>query len=179
MRVYALKPDLKQYCLFAVEGALPSNFYWEFDGRRHAAGWKTLTISAADEDDTTAPLPDFAAVGVLPAFSVRAAEALLPLLQPNGELLPLRHRRAEYMLYNVTTVAHVLDEGASAVTRFTGSGRVMSVERFMFDSVAVQNLHVFRIPQLLRGHMFVTDAFVGAVEANRLTGFNLVPVWSR
>lgn len=178
MRVYALKPDLKEYPLFAVDGDLPPNFYWEFDGRRQAAGWKTRTISAADEDDAITPLPDLAVVGVLPAFSVRAVEALLPLVKPNGELLPLRHRRAEYMLYNVMTVADALDEGASSLTRFTGSGRVMSIERFVFDPVAVQDLHVFRIPQLLRGHVFVTDAFVDAVEANGLTGFNLAPVWS-
>jgi len=178
MRVYPLKPDLKRYSTFSVEGQVPENFFWEFDGRSHAKDWKTITVSAADEDDAAVALPDFAFIGVLPAFNVPAVDVLLPVLRPNGELLPVRHRRAEYMLYNVTRVADALDEESSVVKRFSGTGDVMKVEKFAFRPEVVRALEVFRIPQLLRGHVFVTDPFVTLVEANGLTGFDLSAVWS-
>jgi len=80
MRVYDLRPDLKRYCTFAVAGELPQDFYWQFDGRSLAENWKTVTITAADEDDATIELPDFTLLGLIPFFSVRAATVLLPLL---------------------------------------------------------------------------------------------------
>jgi len=95
MRVYLLKPDLTRFCTFALKGDVSNTFYWEFDVRSHAKDWNTVTMVAADEDDSQAELPDFALLGVLPVFGVRAVDALLPLLRANGELLPVRHRGME------------------------------------------------------------------------------------
>jgi hypothetical protein len=178
MRVYLLKPDLVRYCTFALQGEVSSTFYWEFDGRSHAINWRTITMKAADEDDNEVELPDFALLGVLPVFSIRAVEVLLPFLRANGELLPVRHRRAEYMLYNVTRVSDALDEELSTLTYFEGTRKVMKIDRYVFKSSVVEGLEIFRIPQLLRGFVFVTEPIATLVASTGLTGFNLLPVWS-
>jgi len=178
MRVYKLQSDIKRYSTFAVAGKLRPDFYGLFDGRSLARDWETVTMIVADEDqdDATIELPDFTLLGVVPVFSVRAATTLLPLLKPNGELLPVRHPRAEYLLYNVTHISDALDESASTVERFS-SGRIMTVEKYVFKASMVVLLDIFKVPQFRRGSEFVTDRFVTEAQKNNLTGFDFRLIW--
>ncbi len=66
--------------------------------------------------------------------------------------------------------------GASGV-RFD-DGDILDVQRYAFRPEPVQGLALFKVPQLLRGSLFVGDEFVGAVQAAGLTGPEFTLLWS-
>lgn len=177
MKIFELKADPKRYCNFALADASESWIYDDaFNGRPLAAEWKTLRITAADEDDATAELPDFALLGIVPVFSLRAMDALLDMLRAAGELLPLRHPRAEYVAFNVTRVIDALDEARSTILRFT-DGNVMSVSRYAFLPERVRGLPILKIPELPKAYVFVSEDFVRRVSEAGLSGFHFKPLW--
>lgn len=133
-------------------------------------------MKVADQDDSSAELGDFALLGTVPIFSATAVDALLDLLRPNGELLPLRYARKEYMAYNVTRVIDALDEQQSSIIRLT-TGRIMSITKYVFDEAMLINASIFKIPQQLLAFVFVSDVFVNRVQEKHLTGFRFRPTW--
>ena len=84
MRVFQLKTDPRRYCNFALADPADATVYDAFDGTSIAAKWRTIRITAADEPDDTAELGDYALLGTIPVFSLRAVDALLDLLKEGG-----------------------------------------------------------------------------------------------
>jgi hypothetical protein len=109
-------------------------------------------------------------------FRPRAIEALGPLLDQYGELLPLLCRGAEVWMYNPIRVLDALDEQASAVARFS-SGRIMVVDRYVFRPDVVRDVAIFKLPNLRAGPALVGDEFVERWEAAGLTGLDFEEVW--
>lgn len=109
-------------------------------------------------------------------FSERAVTVLGESLQRNGELLPVVYSRRPYFAFNVTTVVDALDVEHSRVNRFS-SGRVMSIDQFAFKPECVRQRTIFKIPELLRAFVFVTDELVNQVRGAELDGFDFREVW--
>ncbi len=65
-------------------------------------------------------------------MSLRAAEVLQPILEGNGELLPLDCEEGDYFIFNVTRVVDALDESDSDLVKFPDGKRIMEVKRFVF-----------------------------------------------
>lgn len=177
MKVYKLLADPKRFSNFAFTSEADAPIYRKFDGQPLAKDWQAADITPADVDPYEAELGDFAMLGTIPIFNVRAATLLLPMLKPNGELLPLKFDREEYLAYNVTRVIDALDEARSEIKRFS-TGRVMSVDTYSFRTHAVEGCDIFKISQLRRGYVFVSDSFVAAVRDARLAGFHFLEQWS-
>lgn len=176
MTVYRLDPDNEHFHNFALVEEGAAAIYRRFDGGPLRAEWKPLEIMAVDTDDELALLGDHALLGTIPVLSERAVDALADVLQANGELLPLIFRRKPYFALNVTTVTDALDESRSKVHRFS-SGRVMAIDEFAFRPERVRALTIFKIPELPRGFVFVTDTFVDRVRTAGLQGFDFHEVW--
>lgn len=176
MNVFRLMTDPERYCNFAVRHAKDAGILDAFDGRPLATEWEAPDITAADVDDDLADLPDYALLGTVPVLSARATVALLDVLRFAGELLPLRYRRAEYLAYNVTRVVDALDERGSTIHRFP-TGRVMSVASYVFVPDRLSDAVIFKVPQLPKAHVFVTDEFVSRVAASALVGFTFPKIW--
>ena len=177
MKIFELKTEPKRYCDFALVNPGDAWIYGDaFNGRPMAAHWKALRITAADEDDATAELADFALLGIVPVFSLRAVDVLLDLLKPAGEVLPLRHRRGEFFAFNVTRVVDALDEAHSKVMKFS-DGNVMAVSQYHFVEDRLRGLAMFKIPQLRKAYVFVSESFVQRVEQAGLTGFRFQYLW--
>jgi hypothetical protein len=171
VRVYELGTDLDRFNVFAPSSTRDDGIYNRFDTRPIAGEWRTVEISAADADDSTARFGDYTLLGTIPVFSLRALEALAPVLKDNGEVLPLRYPRGEYFAYNVTRVLDALNEEESLIERFPSSGRVMSISKYVFLQDRVQEAWIFKIPQQPRAFVFVTQRFVDLVDQSGLTGF--------
>jgi hypothetical protein len=171
VRVYELGADLDRFNVFAPSSPKDDGIYSQFNTHPIAGAWRTVEISAADADDSTARFGDYTLLGTIPVFSLRALEVLAPVLKENGEVLPLRYRRGEFLAYNVTRVLDALNEEESLIERFPSSGRVMSISRYVFLDDFVQDAWIFKIPQQPRAFVFVTQRFVDLVEQSRLTGF--------
>jgi hypothetical protein len=150
----------------------------DFDGRRHARDWVPIQVERVRETERGKPLreSDFPWLksGVL-VLNQRAAERLGPELASHVELLPLKCDVPLWVL-NVTTVVDVLDEERSKLVRFD-SGRIMRVEQFVFRGDAIGDLPIFKVPQLARSSIMVTDRFVGLVERFGLNGLEFELVW--
>lgn len=177
MKVYRLQTDTERYCSFALVDEANAGIYWSFDGRSLRSSWEPLSITAADEDDATAEMADFALLGTIPIVSERAVEVLRDLTLRCCEILPLVYSRQAYFALNVMTVVDALDEKRSTLTRLP-SGAVMSVQEYVFHPDRLNGVVIFRIPQLLRAYVFVTQHFVDRVRRARLTGFRFTELWT-
>lgn len=120
---------------------------------------------------------DCTVLGTAPLLSWRAVDALRPVIDGGSELLPVRYPRAELYVMNVLGTADCLDEAHSRIERFA-TGRVMRITEYVFDPARLPSACVFRLPQLPRAPIYVSDRFVAAVRKNHLTGFQFTPLWS-
>ena len=104
----------------------------------------------------------------VPVFTTEAYEALRPVLDGRGEVLPLNITDAppDAVAFNPTRVVDALDEQRSDIKRFS-SGRVMRIARPVFIPDRVRDETIFKVTTYPRA-LYVTDAFVRAAEAGRL-----------
>jgi hypothetical protein len=175
--VYELRTRSDRYANFAFWDQRDNARFQDFDGRSLARAWQPPAIKAADERDDSATLGDYALLGTIPVFSQRAVDFLGDMLRSNGELLPLLYGRAEYFAYNVTRLVPALDQSAAQLNRFA-DGNIMWVERYAFHKHIVGKLTIFKIPELARAYVFVTEPFVQRANAAHLTGISFKEVWS-
>lgn len=177
MRVYELRTQKDRYCNFALRDEHLNSIFNEFDGRSLAEDWVPLPIKAADEDDEVAELADYALLGTIPVFSERAVDALSGVLRQNGELLPLLYERRPYFAYNVTTVIDALDQQRSSVKSFA-DGQIMWIDRYAFTVAPLATATIFKIPELPRAYVFVTDKFVDLARPAGLQGIEFKHIWT-
>lgn len=178
MRLYELMPGEGFELVAPVD---PSE--WErfrrFDGTPQLQSWAPVPVTRVTEDEgRQRKTADFPWLGehVL-VMRRRATEVLAEILKDHGELLPLQCDDAELWVYNVRRVIDALDEPRSKVVRFPGTGRIMTVERYAFRSDQVNGHLLFKVRQLPRGPVFVTDTFVKLVRSQQLVGLDFKPVW--
>lgn len=163
--------------LALVKEAETSMLVDSFDGAPMKTRWRPLEVVAMTEHpEFGTELGDYARLGSVPTFSQRAVKALGGYLTDNGELLPLKCS-PEYFAFNTTTLLDALDEPRSSIARFA-SGKVMMVNQFSFRPDIVRTGIVFKLPQLPRSRVFVTDPFVQRAKEAGLRGFGFTPVWS-
>ena len=183
MNVFSFEADCDHYQnLDLVDEEADWEIIYQFNGTPIGPRWRRLPVEPIDEEaDTEQPLPPSDCPSLFPGAPVlsrRACEILQPILQGNGELLPLECEEGDYSVFNVTRVVDALDETMSEIVRFPDGKKVMTVKRFAFISASLENIDVFKLPQLPLSRPFVTDRFVHAVRANGLTGFSFEWLWS-
>ncbi len=111
-----------------------------------------------------------------PAFSQRSVDYLRDLLEPNGELLPVRHSIGIFYVYNCTRLVNCLDLDKSEYSKFK-DGQVHGIRRYAFIPEKVIDLTFFRLrPEPL--HLYCTQVVLERVKKHGLIGFVFVPVWS-
>jgi hypothetical protein len=152
---------------------------WELGGQPiEPDRWTPLEVQLIRDGSAGTAPGDLVMLGVEPAFTSRAVEALQDVLFPAGQILPLRSPDGEFYLWNVTRMLDALDENASALTRFDSSEKIMSVQRWAFKADVVADAVAFKIPQLPRAFTFVDDTFLKRVKEERLLGFAPRAVWT-
>lgn len=151
-----------------------------FDGERRRESWRPVAVRLVKEDEQGRPLleSDVPWLGKhAPVFRDSATEALGGLLSGGGELLPLENEEADLRVLNVTAVLDALDEERSTLVKFPSTGRIMNVKTHVFRPEVIEGAHVFKVPHLLRGSVFVTDEVVQAAERAGLRGVGFRQVW--
>ncbi|WP_146517964.1 imm11 family protein [Stieleria varia] len=125
------------------------------------------------------PYNDYPRVGMLPAFSRRAVDALRVELEANGEILPVQSKTGDYFVYNVLTKSLALDVDKSEITfgpPNISKETAFMVDRFEFDETKLVEHAIFRIreyPQVV----LVTEQFKRKADQAQLNGLNFVPVF--
>jgi hypothetical protein len=140
---------------------------------RMASTWTTPRV----DDSRVRKFNDYPAVLTAPVFSERAVRALRDLLEPNGELLPLESKLGNYWIYNITTVADVVDPDRSVVNWIHRDWRLSStIDRYEVFPERLESLAIFRIIEDPPS-AFVTDVFVERARAAGLQGMNFIKTW--
>ncbi len=179
MNVYQWKADVE--CRWLTTSSEQELERFSFEGDSRMKGWIAPQMAwiLDEKGDVRRAITDCPnLVPGVPALSARAVAALGPLLADVGELLPLNLAPHSYYALNVTHVIDALDEQRSEVVRFSSSGRIMTVNSFVFRKPAVAVQTVFKDIRLVRSAVFVADAFVEAVAQAGLTGFVFKRIWS-
>ncbi len=181
MNVYSLEADCDQYqnlTLVNVEQDLEA--LYQFAGTSIGAAWRPLPVETYEEEVREKRLPSDCPglFGSLPVFSLRAVKILQPILDGNGELLPLDFEQGEYFAFNITRVVDALNEAGSEIVRFPDGKKVLAIKQFSFVPQKLEGVDIFKLPQQPLGMAFVTDRFVQAVRQSDLVGFNFEWLWA-
>ncbi len=147
------------------------------DGAPRAATWSPIPVEIVHEDEGRALEQSDAPWlgGHALIFRKGAVQALAPILESHGELLPLDCQEAELVAFNVTKVVNALDEKSSSIIRFD-DGSIMHIEKHVFIPDVVAGLAVFKIAGIRASDTYVTDAFVSKWKSAKLRGLDFTKV---
>ncbi len=130
-----------------------------------------------DDELPDGPVADCAHFDGGPTFSRAAVDHLRDLLEPNGELLPVRYPGGEYFVYNVMTVVDALDESRSDILWSDDGQRILNIRRHELRADRIGEATIFRLPRSGNPVPYVTPPFVERVQGSGLTGFMFELVW--
>lgn len=101
----------------------------------------------------------------VPAFSERAVNALRDMLEPNGELLPLKTDIGNFWAYNSTKVADVLDASRSKLAE--NEAYISQIYHHVFHEERLADLTIFELPKQ-SSVPYVTQPFLERVKEHKL-----------
>lgn len=110
-------------------------------------------------------------------LSGAAKQKIGPYLQQYGELLPLVCGDGEFWALNVTRLVDALDENESKLLRASDTGAILMIHKHAFRNAELDKADIFKLPQMVRGLIYVTDPFVDVINASGLKGLEFVQVW--
>lgn len=150
-----------------------------YDAAPVDAGWKPIRLEL-EAGEGRRPVGDFTMVSCsVPALSERAAIALDEVLSPHAQLLPLQGPGTQrWFALNVHRLVSGLLDLANCETSRHEDGSIMAIWRYAFLTEQVQSLPpVFKLAEMHRGEILVTDDFVQQLRRHELMGFGLELVW--
>ena len=175
MKVYMLDFDVNSYKSIRLCDNVDADFYQMFDGRSLKDVWKNSKVEVYEEDKG---LLFGDAFGFnIPVLNKKALNVLYPLIKNDVELLPLSLNDDLLHGINVTTVLDAIDYDLSEYLTFMDGKRIMYFKKFFFKVDKIKNYNIFKIKDLRRGYVFVSDSFYQSVIDNNLRGFKLEQVF--
>jgi hypothetical protein len=154
--------------------------FLSLDGSRRLKDWDPVRVSLIVEDEAGNPLlrSDMPWLGEhAPVFRDDAVRTFGPALSAFGEFLPLACDDSRLVVFNATTVIDALDVDRSALVRFPSTGRIMKVTSYAFREELLRGVAAFKVPQLLRYSVFVTDEVPLSSEGATLRGVGFRLLW--
>ncbi|HEX5749059.1 MAG TPA: DUF1629 domain-containing protein [Archangium sp.] len=155
------------------------NINVQVNGLPRVGSWKPIVMRIIREDEGRKLLesdsPWLGSHALM--FRSRATDVLGPMMRDCGELLPIACNGADISLFNPTRVIDALDEAASSVLRFSDK-QIMRINRHVFRSDAIRDVHFFKIPNLRVSPTFVSEHVVELWKTSGLRGLEFKQVWS-
>ncbi len=156
---------------------------WEtfrsFDGSSRLASWRPVKVRLGYSEEGVEYRP-----AVMPwmgghvlVLKQEAVGAVGQALSRWGELLPLECDEAELFVFNALRFVSALDEDRSDLLRF-GEGRIMKINKHVFDPRAIADVEMFKLTEMPRGSLYLTDPVVELIESSGLGGTGFELVWS-
>lgn len=173
MNVWQVNNDVRNECLALVD-ELQAGELLKLKGTPLSSTWQPLKVFLFREQGQR-PV-DFPGISAELVASVKAVNAISGLIKDHAELLPLETSHDRYFIINVTDVVPCLDHAQSNFEYYK-SGTIKRIRKLVFELGCIGNRPIFKIPERLRGTVFVTDAFKRVVEENALTGLIFTKVW--
>jgi hypothetical protein len=149
--------------------------------RRIADQWKPLRFRSVieDEGEILAPVdaPWMSSSALVLKPSARAF--IEPLFGSSVEYVPIVGTVYDELYYvHVLQHTDVLDLDRSEIKRFPSSGRIMRIVQHQFLRGVEAAGPIFKLSQMPRESLYVSEAVVSAIAHSGLTGFAFRQVWS-
>ena len=152
-----------------------------FEGQPRSNLWRPVKMKRL-KIDRRRPLKasDFPSCsgGDMFILSQVAKDKIGSYLEQYGELLPLACDDGDFWTLNVTRLVDALDESSSQLLRGSDTGEILMIHKHVFRPSGLEQAQLFKLPQVLRGLIYVTDPFVDMIKASGLKGLEFVKVWS-
>ena len=151
------------------------------DRQSHAATWKSPPMQLRWDDyeaAETAEACDFPIANDSGAIvmSEHAKKALMPFLNPYGELLPLDCHEGSFWILNVTHIVDALDSERSEWAPVPGESPMLWREAFLTEKIADSAL--FRLPpSWKKSRTYFTQLFLDEIVRHGLTGLHGREIW--
>lgn len=173
---YLFQPDVNKYKDFQWSKSLDSCLNGFRGGKKADRTWTPPTFSWWRDRRELGDFPKNPFGAYCPVFSPRAWDALRPLIGESAQPIPLTvDDGGSYVLANVFDVVDCLDREQSEITYFTGTTAINSIQRYVFRESALDNKHIFRIPEKL-SEVYVSQEFVDTVRRTGLLGLEFRPL---
>lgn len=177
MKVWELETDANNYDYFTIpddEEEEKLLFDYCFDGNPIADRWKPITVEVIEESKRS-DTPTFKPGA--PVLSENAIMKLQDLIKGVVEVLPLNYSKEQYYAINVLDVVDCIDYDKAKCKMFGDGKRVMRFIEYSFKPEIIQNKHIFKIPELCKSCVLVSDEFRNRVLKSGLDGFAFHELW--
>ena len=101
---------------------------------------------------------------------------LVPIIHDSVEFLPVKCETRNLFVVNVLRVIDCLDHDHSRLVKSPSTGKVLMIDQYSFYDGCTDNHNIFKIPEMLTNHVFVSDEFKATVEDNNLGGLLFIRV---
>ena len=171
MKVYRLDFDVNNYRSIRLCEDVNVNYYRMFDGTRVSGIWTIPNVMEYEEDKDLkrGDAPGFN----IPVLNKKALDVLLPLIENDVEILPLQFGDEKLYGINVLNIIDAIDYNLSEYLTFRDGKRIMAFKKYVFRENVIKNNNIFKIVDLLRGEVFVSQLFFDYVCDNKLEGFKM------
>lgn len=124
------------------------------------------------EDEINKPLGDVFSVEVSSfILNEYAFNILYPYLKGHVQIFKIKNQDGLFYVINVTDVIDCLNYDKSEIKRFQSTGRVMKVIKYSFIKSKLKNAVIFKLPEFVKAHSYVTEEFKNIAEENNIKGF--------
>jgi hypothetical protein len=171
MKIWSLSVTWENTILWEILKTNPSALSnYEFNGS-YINSWGDFDICFENKK-----MRDCMDAGVgAPGLSKKAVEILMPLIEKNVQLLPLKHPAFEYFRLNVLQLIDAIDYEKSTFRKLS-NGRLLTVKEYVFKPDCLIGVDIFKVPYFTT-NVYVSDRFRQTVLDNKLTGFDFIKLW--
>ncbi|MDB5056271.1 MAG: hypothetical protein JWM44_4321, partial [Bacilli bacterium] len=175
MKIWELDSERNGFVTLTLvdyERDYPKYFDEEFKGKANTR-WVPIEVenySKGKKSDTP-----YLTSGI-PIFNDKALEVLQELIKGNVEILPLIYQEHKLFALNVINVLDCIDYEKAKIKTFD-DGTFWKFIKYAFKINAIQNENIFKIPEMLKIRVYVTDTFRDKVIESGLKGFKFIEVW--
>lgn len=175
MKIYRLDFDVNNYKSIQLCDKVDGDFYQMFDGERLEKKWTIPDVCEYEED---IDLLDGDAPGfIIPVLNKRALDLLWPIIKGDVEVLPLNKNGELLYGINVLSIIDAVDYELSTYRTYRDGKRIMSFKKISFKEDKVNDTNIFKVIDLKRGDIYVSEEFYNAVIKNNLKGFKMIKVY--
>lgn len=175
MKIYRLDFDVNNYKSIQICNKADADYYQMFDGTSILDKWEQLDVMYYEEDKDlkAGDAPGFH----IPVLNKRALDILLPIIENEVEILPLRLYENKLYGINVLKILNAIDYDLSEYKTFRDGKRIMAFKKYVFKEESIKGYNIFKIIDQPRGDIFVSEEFKNLIDNNLLEGFMLELVY--
>lgn len=176
MTIYKIEPNVDDFqSLLAADEAVARSGLLAFNGRSKLADWPNPLLAVLENIE--APEPDIFDLGAGNLVIHGRSQGLMRReFYDYCELLPVKWAGQEGEVVNVVSSSDCLDSERTKWVIGKESGKRIRIEKFEFFRAKIPNRLIFKIPER-PFELFCTDQFKNLLEAHRIVGIDLEPVW--